>query len=69
VNTATGPDAGADPEAVHRSFLASDMRPVISAASTARKRAALGAAAAHLCTRLQQDITAFPAYGADQRPP
>jgi hypothetical protein len=63
------PGTAGDPETVYRTFLHADVRPVINAASTARRRAALHAAAAHLCDRLRHDITAFPAYSPGQRPP
>jgi hypothetical protein len=53
-----------DPEMVFRSLLAADLRPVINAATTARMRAAAGAAGEHLCGRLHRDISGFTGAAA-----
>jgi hypothetical protein len=61
-----------DPETVYRSFLAADLRPLISTATTTRMRAAAAAAGEHLCGRLHRDTAGFtgiPSLGPDQRPP
>jgi hypothetical protein len=62
-------DPASEPETIYRTFLAADIRPVITAAAPAAMRAALDTLAAHLCGRLCHDITTFRAYGPDQRPP
>jgi hypothetical protein len=53
---------------VYRTFLDTDIRPLINTATPAARHAAVNAAARHLCGRLRHDTASFPACGPGQRP-